>query len=120
VSDWQAFGGTGGIIRVDPVTGARTTVSRNTNPAGGPAFQDPAGITFSCGQLYVVDFGTDSVLRVDPVSGVRTLVSDNATPAGQPDLDFPMDIIARPRFSLPAPPGPGGPTTSTTTPGPVG
>ena len=111
VSDREAFGGNGGIIRVDPVTGARTTVSKNNAPAGGPSFQDPAGLVSSCGQLYVVDFGTDAVLKVNPASGVRTLVSDNATPAGQPDLDFPWGIVARPRFTLP---GPGGPTTSVT------
>ena len=34
--------GSGGkIIRVDPVTGTRTLISRNGNPGGGPSFAFP-------------------------------------------------------------------------------
>ena len=37
VSDQNAFGGGGGVIRVDPVTGVRTTVTQNSAPSGPPS-----------------------------------------------------------------------------------
>jgi hypothetical protein len=44
VADHDAFGGSGGVIRVDPATGARTALSANGAPAGGPDFVDPFGL----------------------------------------------------------------------------
>jgi hypothetical protein len=44
VADAEAFGGSGGVIRVDPATGARTALSANGAPAGGPDFVDPFGL----------------------------------------------------------------------------
>jgi len=44
VADLSAFGGPGGVVRVNSQTGARTTISRNTNPPGATAFVDPTGL----------------------------------------------------------------------------
>ncbi len=50
VADADAFGGPGGVIRVDPVTGAQTKVS-----AGG-LFSNPFDITVEAdGSILVVD-----------------------------------------------------------------
>jgi len=38
------FGGVPGVIYVDPVTGARTALSLNGDPAGGSSFASPVGI----------------------------------------------------------------------------
>lgn len=77
VSDAQAFGGTGGIIRVNPLTGAQTTVS------SGGSFVDPAYVTLDgAGQILVSDLaafgGSGGIIRVNPGSGVQTTVSNNA------------------------------------------
>ncbi len=98
VADFDAFGGTGGVIRVDPVTGVRTTVSENSSPAGGPSFDDPADVAFEAdGDILVVDGaafgGTGGVIRVDPVTGVRTTVSENSSPAGGPSFANPLGIV---------------------------
>jgi sugar lactone lactonase YvrE len=84
VADSAAFPQVGGgLIRVDPVTGARTTVSRNGLPAGGAQFDNPSDVAVAAnGDLYVVDM--TGVLRVDPVTGARTRVSRNNSPAGAP------------------------------------
>jgi hypothetical protein len=83
VTDAGAFGGGGGVIRVNPVTGARTTLSENASPTGGPSFSDPFGIAREAsGSLLVADGGIDGIIRVDPVTGARTLVSDNSNPPG--------------------------------------
>jgi glutamate synthase domain-containing protein 3 len=97
VADWSAFGGTGGVIRVDPQTGARTAVSANGAPTGGPAFQDPAGIALEAdGDILVADSnafgGTGGVIRVDPQTGARTAVSANGAPAGGPAFQQPSGI----------------------------
>jgi sugar lactone lactonase YvrE len=106
ISDFQAFGGTGGIIRVDPVTGVRTTVSENAAPAGGPPFANPGDLLVEpCGDILVVGSVGNGVLRVDPVTGVRTLVSDDLSP-GAPDYGFAWGILARPQLAIP--PGGGG------------
>jgi hypothetical protein len=98
VSDAGAFGGTGGIIRVDSTTGARTTVSENASPAGGPAFVDPLGVVIAPnGDLLVADQnafagGGGGVIRVNPATGQRTTVSENASPAGGPSFVDPFAL----------------------------
>jgi sugar lactone lactonase YvrE len=89
VADAFAFPqGNGGLIRVDPVTGARTTLSRNGSPAGGQPFAHPSDVAVARnGDIYVVD--DVGVIRVDPVTGARTLVSGNNSPAGAPTFDRP-------------------------------
>jgi hypothetical protein len=74
-----------GVIRVDPDTGARSTVSLTSAagnfPAAGPSFFSPHGIAVeSNGQILVTDRGLHAVVRVDPVSGARTVLSSLAVP----------------------------------------
>jgi hypothetical protein len=44
VSDAKAFGNLGGVIRVNAQTGARSTASSNSAPAGSTSFVNPVGI----------------------------------------------------------------------------
>lgn len=70
------------VLRVDPVTGARTVIS-DVNTGTGPAFNHLNGIAMEPdGQIVVTDLGPFDlsegllgVLRIDPVSGDRTVVS---------------------------------------------
>src|SRR5664279_976900 len=63
-----------GVIRVDPVTGARTTLSRNGSPAGGPAFNGPMDIAVAeNGDIYVANTFGNNIIKVDPVTGARTV-----------------------------------------------
>ena len=88
----------GGVIRVDPVSGARTTVSRNAAPAGGPDFVDAYGIALAAdGDILVADqFAFNDfhggVIGVDRASGARTTVSSNSAPAGGPSFGGPFGI----------------------------
>jgi streptogramin lyase len=79
VVDSSAFGpgtfGTGGIIRVDPLTGAQTTL------AAGGSFADPDSLVIDAnGDILVANFDATSnfandVVRVDPATGVQTILS---------------------------------------------
>jgi sugar lactone lactonase YvrE len=74
VVDTSAFGGTGGIIRVDPVTGAQAPIS------GGGNFVKPSGVVVApSGDIYVADVdafgGSGGVIRVDPRTGAQTPIS---------------------------------------------
>jgi DNA-binding beta-propeller fold protein YncE len=81
--------GNGGLIRIDPVTGTRTVLSRNGLPAGGPNFAHPTDVAVAPnGDIYVVD--DRAVIRVDSATGARTLVSRNSNPAGAPAFDHPV------------------------------
>ena len=99
VVDPAAFAGAGGgVIRVNPLTGARTTVSENASPSGGPSFVDPFGIALAAnGDILIADQnafgGGGGVIRVNPVTGARTTVSENASPAGGPAFEAPWGII---------------------------
>jgi hypothetical protein len=44
VSGFTNAGPDGGVTRVNPLTGGRTTVSANSSPSGGPSFVFPSGI----------------------------------------------------------------------------
>ena len=73
----------GAVIRVDPLTGRQSLLSR------GGEFFDPAGIAVAPdGQIYVVDNhapdNDGAVIRVDPRTGAQTLVTEG----GQLDLPF--------------------------------
>ncbi len=84
VTDPNAFGFTGGVIKVDPGTGAQTKVS------SGGFFVDPFGIALdAAGQILVADeraFGLHGgVIKVDPKTGAQTKVSSGgffSTPDG--------------------------------------
>ena len=83
VADSAAFSAhrnSGGIIRVDPATGAQTTITEGNN------FVTPHGVTFDAnGQILVVDrdafgfqanaAGPGGVVRVDPRTGAQTVIS---------------------------------------------
>lgn len=77
VADSDAFGGMGGVIRVDPVTGAQTLIS------SGGFFKDPIGIAFAAnGDILVSDFQAfagekGGVIRVNPMTGAQTPVSSD-------------------------------------------
>jgi sugar lactone lactonase YvrE len=97
VADENAFGGTGGVIRVDPATGARTTVSANGAPPGGPVFSGPFGIALEAdGDILVADYaafgGGGGVIRVDPATGARTTLSANNAPPDGPDFQVPLGV----------------------------
>jgi hypothetical protein len=101
VADVNAFGGAGRVIRVDPLTGARTTVSENSAPPGGPAFLDPVGVALEAdGDILVADAGAfggeGGVIRVDPLTGARTTVSENSAPPRGPAFDDPFGVAVVP------------------------
>ncbi len=59
----------GVIIRVDPITGAKSTL------ASGGLLQDTAGITATeWGQIYVMQ-STDTIVHVSPTTGEQNIVS---------------------------------------------
>ena len=87
IADSGAFSATrnsGGLIRVDPSTGAQTTISEGNN------FVTPHGVAFDHnGQILVTDVnafgGSGGVIRVDPRTGAQTVVSKGGffkTPVG--------------------------------------
>jgi hypothetical protein len=80
VVDADAFGG-GGVLRVNPVTGAQTTVS------SGGSFVEPLGIALApSGDMFVVDpnafGGLGGVIRVNPATGAQTTVSSGGSFVG--------------------------------------
>ena len=73
MTDTDAFGGDGGVIAVDPVSGRQTALSQGGN------FVDPAGVALAAdGTILVSDMaafgGTGGLIRVDPGSGHQTKV----------------------------------------------
>ena len=86
-SQWMAVEADGDIllitdkvIRLNPLTRSRTTVS------SGESFVTPRGIAVERdGDIIVADAGEDAVIRVDPVSGAHTTLSSGgalADPVG--------------------------------------
>ena len=75
VADYGAFGGTGGVVRLDPGGIAQDEL------ASAGSFADPAGLVVARdGSLYVGDFDTFSspggaLLRVDPASGAQAVIA---------------------------------------------
>jgi sugar lactone lactonase YvrE len=92
VSDYFGFDGFGGLIDVDPATGARTTVSANDHPVGTPNFNTPVVPAFEAnGDIVVAEQDGDDVLRIDPATGARTTVSSSSVGTG-PALSDPNGI----------------------------
>jgi sugar lactone lactonase YvrE len=81
VSDAGDAAGDGFLLRVDPVTGARTLIS-GLGAGSGDAFSNIRGVVFAGGQLYVTDLANQAVYRVDPTTGARTIISDATHGAG--------------------------------------
>jgi sugar lactone lactonase YvrE len=103
VTDSDLSFGKSEILAVDPVTGARSTVSSNTHPSGTPELHVPVGLAVdAAGDLVVPDqnaltdtpfaAGGEAVLRVNATTGMRALISSNATPAGGPSLSTPQAV----------------------------
>ena len=112
VGDGLAFGGTAGLIRTNPLTGARTAITQNTAPAGGPSIVSPTGIALgSNGDIFVADPGAfadqgGGIIRVDPVTGARSTLSENAAPVGGPAFVDPFGLAIQPEAAPPPPPPP--------------
>ena len=83
------FGVGSGVFRVDPTTGARTSLS------SGAPWVDPMAVAVGTGgQIYVADAGTcteasctgSQVVQVDPVTGARLFVRSGGFITGEMDL----------------------------------
>jgi sugar lactone lactonase YvrE len=80
-------GGCGGVIEVDPSTGAETVLSSNALAvnASSQYFNQPVGIAVAPdGAIYVSDWGDcdgcGRIIQVDPTTGKETLISSNLMP----------------------------------------
>ena len=81
VADPNAFGGGGGLIRVDPTTGFQDEL------ASGGSFLDPVAIGREvAGTLVVADL-SGTIIRVDPGDGSQTVVSAGG------NLSAPVGIV---------------------------
>jgi sugar lactone lactonase YvrE len=96
VVDGKAYGGCGGgcggLISVDPTTGAEAELSANSMPinSGSQLFHAPFALAFDpSGEIIVISTsglggscvgGCGGVLKVDPNTGQETLVSSNTMP----------------------------------------
>ncbi len=96
-------GGCGGVIKVNPETGAETVLSSNAMAvnASSQYFHELTGIAVEPdGKLLVTDWGGKlglaQVIRVDPVSGKETLLSSNSMPvnASSELFAYPQGVIA--------------------------
>jgi hypothetical protein len=95
--------GTDAVIRIDPDTGDRTTVSQSgtATVGAGPAFSNPWGIAVEPdGNLVVLDGGIDAVFRVDPDTGDRTIISQAGTAGDGVGFIFPLGIAVKPDGSV--------------------
>jgi sugar lactone lactonase YvrE len=83
IADSEAFGGSGGLIRVDPATGRQTAVSSNrlSRRAGaGRPFVEPNGLAISArGRVLVTDrlSRSGALIEVEPRTGAARLLSTN-------------------------------------------
>ena len=76
VSDLGAFGDAGGVIRVDPATGAQATVS------SGGLFAQNVGLALEAdGDIVVADMSASfgAVIRIDPATGAQATVSSGGS-----------------------------------------
>ena len=77
-----ALGPNGGVLRIDPRTGAQTALSRSDG--AGNLFVNPTAVASeSATSILVTDFsafgGPGGVISVDPATGAQTAVSPTAT-----------------------------------------
>ncbi len=88
VADAEAFGGGGGVIRLNPVTGAQT------NSYSGSPFVEPTDVAVAAnGDILVVDqdavtsgcedpemkSGCGAVIKIDPTTGAKTRIDSGAS-----------------------------------------
>lgn len=87
VTDWRGDA----LLRVDPDTGVRTTISSNS-VGSGPSLDLPWGLAIEPGgDILVVNSSSASVVRVNPATGDRTYVSGGGVGTG-PLLNTPWGI----------------------------
>ncbi len=84
-------GTTEAVLRVDPLTHDRTTVSQFSVAGTGPEIDDLRGLALgSEGELFAIDRGVSkAVLGIDLANGDRTPISDSSLGTG-PDLVNPL------------------------------
>jgi len=89
VVDANAFGGTGGVIKVNPSTGGQTPVACNLNVTTGclivgtPGFlSEPVGIVIESSGNIVVTDRISGVIRINPATGAQSLLA-----SGTPLID---------------------------------
>jgi sugar lactone lactonase YvrE len=117
IVDSKAFDGRGGVVRVDPDSGAQTAVANNEIGTAAD-FRLPTALTVaSNGTIDVTDtqaFGQGGgVIAVDPATGQQSEVASNAI-GGVHDFAYPDGIKAYP---VPAQGPTGAPPTGSTGPG---
>ena len=92
VADEYAFGGTGGVVGVNPDTGKQTRISSNDQPVNmgvTELFLDPWGVAFAPGLGIVVsDYnapggGDGRLIGVDRASGKQRVLSSDELPVNQ-------------------------------------
>lgn len=82
--------GTGGLIRIDPVTGSFTTVHLSFAAAGQTGLRLACGVTVGPhDEIYVAQCFSPTVYRVDPATGFATVI-------GRPATSFADNIAALP------------------------
>jgi len=95
--------GCGGVIRVDPATGAESVLSSNAMAvnAASQYFGELTGIAVDPhGEILVTSWGGKlgdaSIIRVNPTTGKETLLSDNQMPINASDglFAYPQGVIA--------------------------
>jgi len=84
-------GNTEAVLRVDPLTHDRSTVSQFGVAGTGPEIDDLQCLAIgSEGELFAIDRGvSEAVLGIDPASGDRTVMSDDSLGTG-PNLANPL------------------------------
>ena len=109
MTDTDAFGGDGGLIAVDPVSGHQAALSQAGN------FVDPAGVALAAdGTILVSDMeafgGTGGLIRVDPGSGApdqdRLVVEEFLRPLGLA-VEASGQVVVAYTERPPPPPNPG-------------
>jgi len=95
----------GGLVEVDPATGAETLLSSNTMAINATSqyFGQVNGVTINeAGQILVSDWGgcdgCGKVIEVDPTTGKETLISSNtmAVNADSQFLQYPQGLTVDP------------------------
>jgi hypothetical protein len=87
------------LLRVDPVTGARSVIS-GENVGGGPPFGQPrAAVSDGAGGWFVGDADQKAIFRVAFFTGFREIISDGNKGTG-PALDYPAGITRTPEGNL--------------------
>ena len=83
-------GSSGGIIRIDPVTGVQTAVTTD-----GLLYTAVAVVIEADGNLAALDY-TNGLVRVDSTTGAQTFVSDFRNPDQGPVLTYAIGLVVEP------------------------